>query len=91
MITLEENKLVKFIGLTADELINFAAGEHPNRLLDKEEEIMQSEGVTELEITKEMRVIINEEAMLETVAAMIERNNQVLLQHLKQLGVVSNR
>lgn len=88
---MEENKLVKFIGLTADELINFATGEHPNRLLDKEEEIIRSEGVTEFEITKEMRVIINEEAMLETVAAMIERNNQVLLQHLKQLGVVSNR
>lgn len=88
---MEEKKLVKFIGLTTDELINFATGEHPNRLLDKEEEIMQSEGITELEITKEMRAIINEEAMLETVAAMIERNNQALLRHLKQLGVVSNR
>jgi len=62
--------------------------EHPNRLLDKEDEITTDEGITELEISKEMRTIIAEEAIIETVAAMIERNNQVLLQHLIKLGVV---
>jgi len=68
--------------------IRFAMSEHPNRLLDKEDEITTDEGITELEISKEMRTIIAEEAIIETVAAMIERNNQVLLQHLIKLGVV---
>jgi hypothetical protein len=50
---LEEKKPVKFIGLAAHELINFVAGEYLNYQLDKEEEIMQSEKITEFEITKE--------------------------------------
>ena len=76
------------IGLTADELINFATAEHMTRLFDKKNEVLQDEGITEAEITNEMHAIISEEAIMDTVAAMIERNNQVLLQHLIKLGVI---
>jgi len=76
------------IGLTADELINFATAEHMTRLFDKKNEILRDEGITEGEITKEMHAIISEEAIIDTVAAMIERNNQMLSRHLIKLGVI---
>ncbi|MDF2571986.1 MAG: hypothetical protein K0R55_3590 [Sporomusa sp.] len=90
MINVNEKRTIKTIGLTAEELIRFAIYEHSNRLMDKEDEILGNKEITKLTTKKELENLINQETIIDTVAAMIEYNNRVLLEHLKKLGVLQD-
>lgn len=83
--------LVNNIGLTAEKLINFGINQYSNQLIDMNDEIKKNNGVTKIGTRAQLQIIINEEAIIETIALMIERNNQILLQHLKQLGVIQDQ
>ena len=81
------NKPIKTIGMTADDMIAVALAEYAaiNGELTLEAFEQYLHDSKELQTA---RIIAREEAMIRTVALMIERNNQALLQHLKQFGVV---
>lgn len=77
---------MKKIGLTAEELSNFGFAEYQHAHLDIIEEFEKSEHPPPIVGTP-----LNEtsnEAVILAVAKMIEKNNRVLLEQLKQLGVV---
>lgn len=78
------------IGLTVEEMLAVALAEFAAKSAELTTEAFE-ENLHDSKTLKASLVIANEEAMLHTVALMIERNNQVLLEHLKQLGVAQDQ
>ncbi|MBB6214755.1 hypothetical protein HNQ80_000838 [Anaerosolibacter carboniphilus] len=74
------------LGLTADELFHFGIITNLSVSSDKINEMLDGEKSDVAEL-KAGFTIAREEALINTVALMIEKNNEVLMQQLKQLNI----